>query len=103
MIRIGGPALPVGNPADVGYLPGMAQLAVTMPPALQNWVDTRLAEGDYADAGDYVRDLVRRDRDLVEQDTRFLRAMVEEGLASGIVDAEPEDVLREIMARLPDA
>ena len=46
---------------------------------------------------------MRRDRDLIEQDTRFLRAMVEEGLASGIVDAEPEDALREIMARLPDA
>lgn len=54
--------------------------------------------GLYSDATDYIRDLLRRDR----EDTSWLRARIEEGLASGIVDAEPEDVLDAIMAEDPD-
>jgi antitoxin ParD1/3/4 len=73
-----------------------------MPDALSEWVAARVAEGRYADAAEYVRDLVRRDQEAAEDDTRWVRAMIEEGLASGIIDAEPEDVLKEIMARLPD-
>ena len=80
----------------------MTRLSILMPPALQDWVDARLAEGAYADAAEYLRDLVRRDQEAVEDDRRWVRAMIEEGLASGVVDAEPEDVLKEIMARLPD-
>jgi antitoxin ParD1/3/4 len=79
----------------------MTQLTISMPPALQSWVDARLAQGRYADAAEYLRDLVRRDQELAEDDARWVRAMVEEGLSSGIVDAEPEDVLKEIMARIP--
>jgi antitoxin ParD1/3/4 len=89
--------------AQKGYVPVMASHTISMPPALEQWVDKRLAEGRYADTGDYLRDLIRRDQEAAEEDVRWVRAMIEEGLTSGVVDAEPEDVLREIMARLPDA
>lgn len=80
----------------------MTELTISMPPALQQWVSSRLADGDYADAGDYLRDLVRRDREDAAVDRRWLKAMIDEGLASGIVDAEPEDVLAAIIAEDPD-
>ena len=80
----------------------MTQLTITMPPALEDWVQSRLDEGRYADAGDYLRDLVRQDQGCDAEDTAWVRAMVEEGLASGIVDAEPEDVLKEIMSQFDD-
>lgn len=78
-----------------------------MPPGLQSWVEIRLAEGRYADAAEYVRDLVRRDQERcdqaegTEEEIAEIRALVEEGIASGIVDAEPEDVLNEIIAAIP--
>lgn len=75
---------------------------LSFPPALQAWVDARVAEGRYTDVADYVRDLIRRDQALADEDTRWVRAMIDEGLASGIIDAEPEEVLREIMAEIPD-
>ncbi|NWK98469.1 type II toxin-antitoxin system ParD family antitoxin [Sphingobium lactosutens] len=81
----------------------MANLNIPMPPALEQWVDVRLAQGRYADAADYIRDLIRRDQEAAEEDRQWVRAKIEEGFASGVIDAEPEDVLREIMARLPDA
>ncbi len=80
----------------------MTQLMISLPPALQNWVETQIAAGRYVDAADYLRDLVRRDRESSEADAQWVRAMVQEGLASGVVDAEPEDVLKEIMARIPN-
>ncbi|MBB4857342.1 antitoxin ParD1/3/4 [Novosphingobium chloroacetimidivorans] len=85
------------------YTKVVTELSFTMPPELQRWLEVRLAQGRYADAGDYLRDLVRRDQDAGKEDVAWVRAMVEEGLASGVIEAEPEDVLKEIMARLPDA
>ena len=79
----------------------MSDLTVILPPALQSWVDARLAEGRYADAADYLRDLVRRDQDQAEEDTAWVRAAIAEGLASGVVDQEPDEVIEEIIARYP--
>ena len=79
----------------------MNSISLAMPPALSQWVETRLAEGRYADAGDYLRDLVRRDQEQAGDDTHWLRALVEEGVASGIVDAEPEDVIEQIIGEHP--
>lgn len=76
-------------------------LTVAMPPALQDWVDARLAQGSYADAGDYLRDLVRRDRDAVEDERDWLRALMAEGYASGVIEIEPEQVIEEIIAAYP--
>ena len=81
----------------------MTQLSISMPPALQNWVDARLAEGGYVDAADYLRDLVRRDQDDHAADIRRVRALIEEGLGSGIIDREPEEVLNEIIAGIPSS
>ena len=80
----------------------MTQFSIDMPPALERWVESRIAEGRFVDAADYVRDLVRRDQERAEEDVTWVREMIEEGLASGVLDAEPEEVLKEIMARLPN-
>ncbi|WBH17345.1 ribbon-helix-helix domain-containing protein [Sphingomonas radiodurans] len=86
--------------ARKGYVEHMNSLTVSMPPALQSWIDARLAEGKYTDAADYLRDLVRRDRAHASDDVAMLRSMIEDGLASGIDEREPEEVLREVMARV---
>ncbi|MBA4305528.1 MAG: type II toxin-antitoxin system ParD family antitoxin [Sphingopyxis sp.] len=79
----------------------MAQINLSIPPALKDWVDSRVSEGRYSSASDYMRDLVRRDQEAAMDDATWLRGLVAEGLASGIIDKEPEDVLREIMAEHP--
>ena len=76
----------------------MSQLNVSVPPALKSWVDMRVAEGRYSSASDYVRDLVRRDQDSAENETRWLRGLIEEGLASGMIDEEPEAIIESIIA-----
>jgi antitoxin ParD1/3/4 len=80
----------------------MAELTISIPPSLKNWIDARIAQGLYTDAADYVRDLLRRDQEQVANDSSWLRTQIQEGLASGTVDAEPEDVLDAIIAEDPD-
>ncbi|MEG3123805.1 ribbon-helix-helix domain-containing protein [Sphingomonas sp. GB1N7] len=80
----------------------MTQLSISMPPALQTWVDARLSEGSYADAADYLRDLVRRDQAHASADRQWLKAMIDEGLASGVLEGTPEDVLDDILNEDPN-
>jgi antitoxin ParD1/3/4 len=80
------------------YNSAMSQLNVTMPPALRDWIDLRVAEGRYANASDYVRDLVRRDQDAAQDETEWLRGLIAEGLASGVIDENPRDVIESIIA-----
>ncbi len=75
------------------------QLNVSIPPALKAWIDSRVAEGRYSSASDYVRDLVRRDQDAAEDETAWLRGLIDEGLASGVSDEKPETVIDNIIAR----
>ena len=53
---------------------------VELPDPLRRFVDTRVSAGDFVDSADYLRELVRRDREA--QVTR-LRELIQEGLDSG--------------------
>ena len=77
----------------------MSQLNVTIPPALRSWVDRRVSEGRYTSASDLVRDLLRRDQESAADDAEWVRAMVAEGLASGISPEKPETIIENIIAR----
>ncbi len=81
----------------------MTDLSFSLPDMLQNRIEQRIAEAGYADAGDYLRDLIRRDLAEAEEDAAWVRARLAEGEASGYLDADPREVLGEIMAKLPDA
>jgi antitoxin ParD1/3/4 len=77
----------------------MPQVNLSLPHALKDWIDTKVAEGRYSSASDYIRDLVRRDLESAMTETEWLRGLVAEGLASGVVDEEPETVIENIIAR----
>lgn len=79
---------------------GNMKQEVVLPADLQRYVDHRAAEEGFADVSEFLRDLVARDREAHEADIRRVQALIDEGIASGIVDAEPEDVLDEIIADL---
>jgi antitoxin ParD1/3/4 len=64
----------------------MAQMNISIPEALKSWAEARVAEGSYSSTSDYIRDLVRRDREDEQARAREmarLRQAWDEGLASG--------------------
>lgn len=70
----------------------MAQLNVQLPDDLQRWTDARAVEGGFDSGSDYVRDLVRRDRDYAQK-LAALQAAIDEGLASGVSERTIEDII----------
>ena len=75
----------------------MTDLSFAIPPAMLAWLQRQVAEGNYIDVGDYLRDLVRREQDEARE-IEWLREQIAEGLASGVIDKKPEDVIEEIIA-----
>jgi len=75
----------------------MATMTISLPDPMKEWVEGQIRTGDYASSSDYVRDLIRRDR---EQKDRFntLRSMIDEAEASGISPRSVEDVFAEARA-----
>lgn len=79
----------------------MNHMRFDFPPDLQRWIDVRLGEGRYADAADYLRDLVRRDQEqasLWEEDTARVRQLIAEGEASGISEEDPFELIERLIA-----
>ena len=78
----------------------MTDLSFSLPPDLARRVETRIAEGEFADAGEYLRELVQRDLAEADEETTWLREQIEIGRASGVIDKDAMEVVREIIAEL---
>ncbi|MGB8715225.1 MAG: type II toxin-antitoxin system ParD family antitoxin [Rhodanobacteraceae bacterium] len=61
-----------------------ATMNISLSEPLKRFVDHQVREGGFSGTSDYVRELIRKDRDVAK-----LRAMLLEGLNSG--PAEPVD------------
>ena len=59
----------------------LCSMNIALPEALQAYVAERVESGQYGNTSEYVRELIRKDQR--EQAITRLRALVEEGLASG--------------------
>ncbi len=74
-------------------------ISVSLPKALKEHIDKRLAEGEFTSAGDYVRTLVRADRSRSQGRDALLRD-IDAGLADieagRVYDADV--VFRELLA-----
>lgn len=56
-------------------------MSFALPESLRAYIDERVKSGQYGNTSEYLRDLVRRDRD--EQSKMRLRDLIAEGLESG--------------------
>lgn len=74
----------------------MATMNVSLPDPLRDWVDDQVKGGGYANASDYIRDLIRHDQER----RAALKAALREGLESGRSPRKAEAVMAAAKARL---
>jgi len=60
----------------------MATMNVSLPDPMKDWIETRMQNGNFANTSDYVRHLIRRDRERTEAIAQ-LQTAIDEGIASG--------------------
>lgn len=81
----------------------MATMNISLPDKMKKWVERQVRSGRYANASDYIRDLIRDEQDeAIEREAALsdLNALIEEGLASGISERSVEDIRRDVKAEL---
>ena len=76
----------------------MTRPAFSLPDDLSDWAEARAAEERLGSAGDYLAELLRRDRAEAQKRTALLAA-VDEGLASPVVDTSVESIIARGRAR----
>ena len=75
----------------------MATMTVSLPDPMKDWIETQIRKGDYASVSDYVRDLVRRDRDRREHELTLdeLRRKLADSRDSGIGERTVDEIFAE--------
>ena len=75
----------------------MATMTVSLPDQMKDWIEAQIRKGDYASTSDYVRDLVRRDRERRghQYSLEELRQLVDEAEASGVSKRSVEEIFAE--------
>ncbi|HNP60876.1 MAG TPA: type II toxin-antitoxin system ParD family antitoxin [Nitrospirales bacterium] len=76
----------------------MATMNVSVPDPMKDWVQGQIETGKYANASDYVRNLIRRDQEKIE----VLRKTLLEGERSGVSRRKVEDIMNDVKKRRVD-
>lgn len=70
----------------------MATMNVSLPDPMKDWVEAQARGGRYANASDYVRDLIRRDQER-QAKIAAMQELVREGLESGVGERTIEELI----------
>lgn len=70
---------------------------ISLPETLKSFVDSQVSEGDYSSSSEYVRELLRKERDRVKL-RQMIMAGIESELSSQPLDAYYFDDLRKRIA-----
>lgn len=72
----------------------MSTMNISLPESLKSFVDEQVASGGYGTSSEYVRALIRRDRDRLR-----LRSLLLEGAASAPAAEATSDYFEELRSR----
>ena len=74
----------------------MATMNISLPDPMRQWVETQIGSGIYANASDYMRDLIRQDQ---RQREALVLALME-GERSGVSKRKVSDIVSATKAKI---
>lgn len=75
----------------------MGKVSFSLDADQEAFVNERVAEGQYGDTSDYVRDLIRQDQEYARK-LAELRQAIQEGIDSGVCEQTVEEIWAEAEA-----
>jgi antitoxin ParD1/3/4 len=76
----------------------MATLNISIPASMRKWIDRQVGTGEYANASDYMRDLIRHD----QRQHETLKLALIEGERSGTSKKKVKDIIAATKRALKD-
>lgn len=73
----------------------MATMNISLPDQMKEWVEHQAATGRYANVSDYVRDVLRREQEMLAR----LQGLVDEALEGGVVEMSSAELFEDIKKR----
>lgn len=76
----------------------MATMNVSLPDLMKDWVEAQTKTGRYANASDYVRDLIRKDQERGSK-IAAMQHFVDDGLKSGVGNRSKDELFAKALTR----
>lgn len=76
----------------------MATMNISLPDPMKTWVEEQVNTGQYSNASDYMRDLIRRDQTAQRDREALIQALVA-GENSGISERTVDSVWQGVRSR----
>jgi antitoxin ParD1/3/4 len=71
-----------------------SDITISQSGAMKEWVEAQADPGRHSDAGDYLRDLLRRDQERRQKNGK-MQGLVDEALESGVSERPVSKVLED--------
>ena len=78
---------------------GAVRKTITLTDSQDRWIKAQITAGHYKNDSEYIRELVRLDRQR-HAETEALRVAIQEGLDSGPSDKTVSSIMQDVEARL---
>jgi antitoxin ParD1/3/4 len=76
----------------------MATMNISLTEKLKNFVESKVESGDYGNASEYVRDLIRKEQARAKAIAE-IQVLLDEGEASRFVPFDPDEFRKELALR----
>ena len=76
----------------------MTSMNVSLPDQMKSWVEGKIDAGQYHNASEYIRDLIRKDQAETERAQAF-RAAIEIGRNSGVDERSADEIFASAKAK----
>ena len=76
----------------------MTSMNISLPEQMKSWVEGKIDAGQYHNASEYIRDLIRKDQAETQNALAF-KAAIEMGRASGVDNRSMDDIFIEAKAK----
>lgn len=79
----------------------MLRKTITLSEPMEEWIKSQITSGRYASDSEYFRDLIRKDQDKRAAEYQ-LRALIKDGLDSGVSNKTMTEIKAELHRELSD-
>jgi antitoxin ParD1/3/4 len=76
----------------------MATMNISVPDQMKEWVENQIAEGQFSNVSDFMRDLIRKAQNE-EAERAYYQAAVDVGIASGFEETTVANIVPDIKKR----